>query len=88
MQALGSISTTIAQTFDPDLIATGKVVFSVGAGGTIGNPALTGNVQFQGVNLAVNGVPNGLTNLNGTLVFNQDRLNVQTLTATTGGGDS
>jgi translocation and assembly module TamB len=86
VQALGSISTTIAQTFDPDLVTSGKVVFSVGAVGTIGNPALTGNVQFQGVNLAVNGVPNGLTNLNGTLVFNQDRLNVQTLTATTGGG--
>ena len=76
----------LAQTFDPDLVTSGKVIFSVGAAGTVGNPALTGNVQFQGVNLAVNGIPNGLTNLNGTLVFNQDRLNVQTLTATTGGG--
>ncbi len=86
VKATGSVSTTIAQTFDPDLVATGKVVFAVGAVGTIGDPALNGNVQFQGVNLAVNGIPNGLTNLNGTLVFNQDRLNVQTLTAMTGGG--
>ena len=86
VKATGSVSTTIAETFDPDLVATGKVAFAVGAVGTIGDPALTGNVQFQGVNLAVNGIPNGLTNLNGTLVFNQDRLNVQTLTATTGGG--
>ncbi len=27
-----------------------------------------------------------LSNMNGTLIFNQDRLQVQTLTATTGGG--
>ena len=87
VKATGSINTAIAQTFDPDLITTGKVEFAVGAGGTIGNPALTGNVKFEAVNLNVNGVPNGLTNLNGTLVFNQDRLNVQNLTARTGGGD-
>ena len=34
----------------------------------------------------MDGVPNGLSNMNGTLVFNDDRLDVQSLTATTGGG--
>jgi translocation and assembly module TamB len=86
LQALGSVSMALAQTFDPDLITSGKVVFSVGAAGTVGNPALTGTVKFQGVNMAVNGIDNGLTNLNGTLTFNQDRLNVTSLTAMTGGG--
>ncbi len=86
IQTLGSVSMALAQTFDPDLITTGKVVFSVGAGGTLGDPQLTGNVQFQNVNAAVEGIPNGLSNMNGTLVFNENRLNVQSLTATTGGG--
>ncbi len=86
VKALGSINVSIAHTFDPDLITSGKVVFSVGAGGTLGDPALNGNVQFQNVNAAVDGVPNGLSNMNGTLVFNQNRLVVQSLTATTGGG--
>ena len=36
--------------------------------------------------LAMDGIPNGLSNMNGTLVFNQNRLVVQTLTAQTGGG--
>ncbi len=86
VKALGSVNVAIAKTFDPDLITSGKVVFSVGAGGTLGDPALNGNVQFQNVNAAVDGVPNGLSNMNGTLVFNQNRLVVQSLTATTGGG--
>jgi translocation and assembly module TamB len=72
VRALGSINVAIAHTFDPDLITSGKVVFSVGAGGTLGDPALNGNVQFQNVNAAVDGVPNGLSHMNGTRVFNQD----------------
>ncbi len=86
IKALGSVNVALAQTFDPDLITSGKVVFSIGAGGTIGNPALNGSVQFQNVNAAVDGIPNGLSAMNGTLVFNQNRLVVQSLTAMTGGG--
>jgi len=58
----------------------------VGAGGHVANPELTGKVQFDKVNIAMDGVPNGLSNMNGTLVFNDDRLQVQNLNATTGGG--
>lgn len=86
VKAVGSVSMALAHTFDPDLITSGKVVFAVGAGGTVADPALTGKVEFQQVNIAVLGIPNGLSNMNGTLVFNQDRLNVESLTATTGGG--
>lgn len=86
VKAVGSVSMALAHTFDPDLITSGKVVFAVGAEGTLGDPALTGKIEFQKVNLAVEGIPNGLSNMNGTLVFNQDRLNVESLTATTGGG--
>ena len=60
--------------------------FTVAAGGQVKNPALTGKVQFDNVNIAMDGVPNGLSNMNGTLVFNRDRLQVESLTATTGGG--
>src|SRR6202041_824157 len=67
-------------------ISTGKMEFTVAAGGHVMNPELTGKVQFDKVNIAVDGVPNGLSNLNGTLVFNDDRLQVESLTATTGGG--
>ncbi len=86
VNALGSVSMALAHSFDPDLNTSGKVVFAVGVGGVLSNPALTGKVDLQNVNMAIDGIPNGLSNMNGTLVFNEDRLNVQSLVATTGGG--
>jgi translocation and assembly module TamB len=86
VKAVGSASMALLHTFDSDIISTGKLEFTVAAGGWVTNPALTGRVQFDKVNVAVEGVPNGLSNMNGTLVFNGDRLQVESLTATTGGG--
>ena len=86
LNADGSVSIGLAHTFDPDILASGKVTFKVNAGGRIKDPNLTGNVQFVHVNLAVDGIPNGLTDLNGSLVFNENRLDVKDLVGTTGGG--
>ncbi len=86
LRSTGSLNVALAHTFDPDLISSGKVVFTVAAGGQLKKPALKGNIDIQKVNFAIDGIPNGLTDLNGRLVFNEDRLQVQTLTATTGGG--
>ncbi len=86
LDANGSISMALAHTFDPDLISSGKVTFKMAAEGRLRKPALTGNVLFQNVNFSVEGIANGLSNMNGTLVFNEDRLDVKDLTAMTGGG--
>ncbi|WP_260706048.1 translocation/assembly module TamB domain-containing protein [Edaphobacter flagellatus] len=83
----GNISMAVLHTFDPDILSSGKVEFTVAAGGQVTNPALSGKVQFDSVNLALDGVPNGLSDMNGTLIFTDDRLQVQSLTAKTGGGD-
>lgn len=83
----GSVSMAVLHTFDPDIISSGKVEFTVAAGGQVTNPVLSGKVQFDSVNLALDGVPNGLSDMNGTLIFTDDRLQVQSLTAKTGGGD-
>ncbi len=86
LKANGSISVALAHTFDPDLLSSGKVQFTIAAGGQMKKPSLTGKVQFDNVNVAMEGIPNGLSAINGTLVFNEDRLQVESLTATTGGG--
>jgi translocation and assembly module TamB len=87
VKGTGSLSMALVHTFDPDIIASGKVEFTVNAGGLVMNPTLSGKVQFNSVNLALEGIPNGLSDMNGTLVFTEDRLQIQTLTAKTGGGD-
>lgn len=87
VKAEGSVSTALMHTFDPDITSNGKIEFTVAAGGQLTNPALTGKIQFDNVNIAMDGISNGLSNMTGTLVFNQDRLQVEKLTAMTGGGE-
>ena len=86
IKSTGSLNVSLLHTFAPDVTSSGKVEFQVTAGGRVQNPALTGKVLVEKVNLAMDGIPNGLTNLNGTMVFNEDRLVVQDMNATTGGG--
>jgi translocation and assembly module TamB len=76
----------LAHSFDKDITSSGKVGFKVDVGGRMKQPELGGNVQLQNVNLALDGIANGLSAMNGTLVFNEGRLDVKDLTATTGGG--
>ncbi len=82
----GSINLKLAETIDPDLTASGTSTFQVEAHGPLNNPRLNGRVDFQNGALSLEDLPNGLSQLHGTLVFNQDRLEVSSLTAMSGGG--
>jgi translocation and assembly module TamB len=82
----GTINMALVHTFDPDLITDGKIDFQVAADGRMKEPDLTGQVRFQNVNIAMDGIPNGISQMNGTMVFNEGRLDVQKLTAVSGGG--
>jgi translocation and assembly module TamB len=85
-RASGSINMALAQTLDMDIISSGHVDFTVSAEGTVQNPDLTGQVKFTNVNAALEGYVNGLSRMNGTLAFDQDRLDFQNVTAYSGGG--
>ena len=82
----GGINMKLAQTFDPDIISSGHLEFNVNARGTLSQPLFSGQVHVSDVALALNDLPNGISKLNGNLVFDQNRLQVQDLVGTTGGG--
>ena len=86
LQANGSVNMKLVQSLDNDLTGTGHVDFNVVANGTFEHPGLTGNVKFTNVSVALQDFPNGLSQMNGTLEFDQDRLDVKSLTAESGGG--
>jgi translocation and assembly module TamB len=86
LAASGSINLKLAETLDPDLTAGGTTTFQVEAHGPLSNPGLHGRVDFQNGSLSLEDVPNGLSQLHGTLEFNQNRLEVKSLTAMSGGG--
>lgn len=86
LAADGSINLKLAETIDPDLTASGTTTFRVEAHGSISKPEMRGRIDFKNASLALEDLPNSLSQLNGTLEFNQNRLEVRSLTATTGGG--
>jgi len=84
--ANGTINLKLAETVDPDLTARGTTTFRVEAHGPLDNPGLSGRIDFQDASLALEDLPNSLSQLHGTLEFNQNRLEVKSLTAMSGGG--
>jgi translocation and assembly module TamB len=84
--ASGSINLKLGQMLDSDLTASGTTTFQVEGHGPMRSPGLRGRIDFQDGSLALEDVPNGLSQLHGTLEFNQDRLEVRSLTAVSGGG--
>jgi translocation and assembly module TamB len=86
LAANGTINLKLAETVDPDLTARGTTTFRVEAHGPLDNPGLSGQIDFQDASLALEDLPNSLSQLHGTLVFNQNRLEVKSLTAMSGGG--
>ncbi len=86
LHTTGNVDLAIAHLIDPQLITSGKVTFDAGVAGRLKNPSLVGRVNFNNANLAIDGIPNGLSNLTGAMVFNQNRLEVDNITGTSGGG--
>ncbi len=86
LAASGSVNLKLAETLDADLTAGGTSTFTVEAHGPLKSPGLRGRIDFQNGSLTLEDVPNGLSQLHGTLEFNNDRLEVRSLTAMSGGG--
>jgi translocation and assembly module TamB len=84
--ASGSVNMALVQTLDTDILSSGHVDFTVTAQGTTQNPDLIGNVRFTNVNVALEDYINGLSRMNGEMIFDQDRLDFQNVTAYSGGG--
>jgi translocation and assembly module TamB len=84
--ARGTVNARLAQAFSPEISSSGHVSFNFTAQGALKKPDLEGSFNFDNVNLAYQELPNGISHLNGALVFNQDRLELRNLVGTTGGG--
>jgi len=86
LQADGSVNVALLQTVNPDLMSSGKALLDVRMEGTTTQPVITGTVQIANVVLSDIDLPAALSDLNGKLVFNQSRLEIEKLTGRVGGG--
>jgi translocation and assembly module TamB len=86
LRAQGHANLRLIQNFNPDFTTSGEVAVDVAVAGTIHKPTIQGRLQIANGSIAYSDLPSALSTINGSLVFNQDRLQIETLTAHVGGG--
>ena len=87
LHANGHVNLAVLETVNPSVTSSGQVTFTVNATGKLNDPNFAGNVQIENGAIAFVDLPNGLSDINGSLNFDRNRLRVQRLNARTGGGD-
>ncbi|MDP9267877.1 MAG: translocation/assembly module TamB domain-containing protein [Acidobacteriota bacterium] len=86
LRAAGHVNLKLVQTLNADLLGYGETTMELAIGGTWQRPALQGRVEIKQAGISFIDLPNGLSDINGSLVFTENRLEVEKLTAKSGGG--
>ena len=82
----GRVSLRLLESLNHDFTSAGIVTVDLNVTGTAQSPAAQGRFEIRNGSIAYVDLPNALSEINGALVFNQDRVQIETLTAQTGGG--
>ncbi len=86
LRADGQVNLTIIQTLNPNYLSSGLMMVRVRLDGTMDEPHPHGQVSIQNGAISYIDLPSGFNEINGTLAFNEDRLQIRSLSARTGGG--
>ncbi len=86
LRASGNLDLAILSMFERDLVSSGAVAATATIRGPFTQPDVIGRLDVKNANLNLEGLPNGLSNANGAILFDGSRATIKTLTAETGGG--
>jgi translocation and assembly module TamB len=87
LRSKGRFELKLLQLFNPNLVGNGPASFTVNIDGNAARPLLGGKLELADAAVSFVDLPNGLSHINGSLVFAQDRMQIEKLTAQTGGGE-
>jgi translocation and assembly module TamB len=87
LRSTGRFNLKLLQGFNPNLVAKGPATVTVNVTGNWARPLMSGKLELTDAAVSFLDLPNGLSHIQGTLVFAQDRMQVEKLTAQTGGGE-
>jgi translocation and assembly module TamB len=82
----GSVNMALWQSLNPKILARGDLGVNLNAGGTLSQPVLQGRLEVKNTYVSHNDFPSGLSALNGVLLFDRNRIQIESLSGTTGGG--
>jgi translocation and assembly module TamB len=86
VSAKGGIDVQLLQLLSPDVLASGKLELDLRAGGVLRQPKTEGSIRVVNAGLSVEGAPVSISAMNGQLSIAGNRLNIDKLNATAGGG--
>jgi translocation and assembly module TamB len=86
LRADGNMRLELVEAFEPNVFASGSAVLHASVQGNISKPDVNGQLTLRDASLNLMDVPNGLSDANGTIVFNGTSAMVENVTGTTGGG--
>ncbi len=86
VRAQGRVNLKLIESFNPDFTSSGVVTVDLSLSGPFARPVTQGRVRVEHGAIAYIDLPSALSDINGSLIFNQDRLQIENLTAHTGGG--
>lgn len=87
LKVSGSVNLRIFHMFDPNVESSGTSTIAASVGGTLLDPTVNGTLAIKDGSFFAGSFSNGLTAVNGTVVFNRNRATLQKMTAKSGGGD-
>jgi translocation and assembly module TamB len=76
----------LLQDFDRDITSSGSAVVAATVRGTFDDPVVNGKLEIHKGAVNYAGVPNGIYDANGVIVFNGNSASVRNMTAESGGG--
>ncbi len=85
-QTQGKIDLKLIQAYDPDFTSSGTLTGEASVTGALDAPLVRGKLQIQNAAISNIKLPNALSEINGTLLFNQNQIIIESLGARTGGG--
>ncbi len=86
LRANGSLDLKLAETLDPEVTSYGIANLNVKIDGTMTDPRIAGRIDVQHAGLSTIDLPLGFGDVNGTLAFNEDRLELENVSGRMGGG--
>jgi translocation and assembly module TamB len=87
IKAIGNANLALFMLFDTSVRSSGNTELAANIFGPINAPSVTGALKIRNGSFFFANVPNGLSDIDGTVVFNRNRATIQKMTAHSGGGD-
>ena len=86
LRAEGRTDLRLFQGYNPGMVSSGMATLTLNLRGTVSQPQMHGGMEIKNGAVSIEGLPNGLSQINGRLTFAQDRMQIEDLTAHSGGG--